>query len=177
MTRGDARAAHCDDSARVTATDQLRELGTQLGRRPKCADGRDVGGERPVARAGHVSCFRIDRLLLAAIPRRSACVDEQVAGRLQRSDLVRRDDGCVVRLSELVVPRREGRRRLLYGLTGGKPSGQAAVEHSAASMTEPAQQPPKARGDRAARFIVRDDCGVAVDAPAPQSLRESLWIR
>ncbi len=141
---------------------------------PKPARRRHVRRERPIARPRHVPRLRVDRLLLASVAGRGAHVDEQVARGLPSRDFARRDDAAVARSSWLVTPRANGRRLLLLdGQAGFLPSCETAVENRAPLVAEPAEQPPKTRGDGAAALVVGDDRVAGAECPNRRASRRT----
>lgn len=58
-----------------------------------------------------------------------------------------------------------------------RPGGNAAVQHYCALVTEPAQHPPQARGERSARIVVRHHSGIVAHAVRRQVRGELMGCR
>ena len=57
-------------------------------------------------------------------------------------------------------------------VAGGLPRSQTAVQDRHTGVAEPAQQPPRARRERAVAGVVRDNLSRGADAPATERRRE-----
>ncbi len=132
-----------------------------------------------VARAGDVSCHRIQRLVLTCKPVCAAGVYQPETACLEVTcsqhfvQFFRADDPGGVGSSVAMLC--DGDRRLgAYGKPFLLPRGEAAVEYSDLAVTEPLEQPPKSGGVGAVALIVRNDRRIQVDSQTSERSSECL---
>src|SRR5207248_9506737 len=107
--------------------------------------------------AGNVTRFFVDRLRLAAVPLRSARVEQAPVRRAEQAgDLLRvAHEVAARRRPELVLP--AGFDPALRRPTFSQPAREAAVEYGDGIVTEPSAQPPQPAGEHAVVLVVGDD--------------------